>query len=236
MKIRYLRSAFVLCALTSMLLIQGAIALQAQVSQPDPAYTSPVDSVLARFERESRAVAVNNIGLVWIIRVFHDPSPSVARRDSLLDGLERLARVSNSSYVRQSAASTVALAGDLHLPRTTPGVVARLARIYAANDEQGPVRLSIRRRMTIQAERRAAAAFLRSVAIQEDPSVDRQAHPMSDPRIDALSQLTEMGEEGRAVLQEMHRRGEVRSPQVRAKLEYMARSGFPVRDARRPQP
>jgi hypothetical protein len=99
------------------------------------------------------------------------------------------------------------------------------------------VRLAIRNTMPEQADRRAAAAFLRTVAAEADPTNDGSGphgyFSVGDPRTEALSRLAEMGAEGRAVLQAMHRSGEARSPQARAILARMAQRGFPVIDARR---
>jgi|GEM_PF-4396783 len=109
MKIQHKQLALVLCALVSTFLAPGATAtLSAQDPRPNPAYTLPADSLLAHFERDARALKINNLGEVWINQVLGNPKAPPARRDSLLDGLERMAITSTSPYVRRFAVGYVA--------------------------------------------------------------------------------------------------------------------------------
>jgi hypothetical protein len=133
-----------------------------------------------------------------------------------------------------------AFAGTTEIPSPIAGVVDRLLRIYCGNTEWG-VRNAILNVLPQQRDRRASAAFLRSIAAEADTTNRWQPvhgyFTQGDLRTAALARLSEMGDEGRAVLQAMHRSGEARSPQARIVLEDMARRGFPVIDVRRaPRP
>ena len=195
--------------------------------------TWPVDSVLSRFEADVRANTANGVGENAVARIIDLASPYSARKDSLLNGLERLAVTHSDRYVRQAATLWIASAGEVG--RTAPpvrGVWPRLLRIYRSNTAW-VVRSTILDQSPMLVERPSALALLRSVAAEQDtttPMGPEGYFGFGDLRIAALSRLAEMGEEGRAVLQAMHRSGEARSPQARMILDDMARRGFPVRD------
>jgi hypothetical protein len=213
-----------------LLLALGPVPLLAQ--DQDAARIWPIDSVLARWEHDIRANVVPSLGSHLVFGILDLPQTYHARQDSLLDGLEHLALTSNNPIVRQRAASRLAYAGAAERESPPlPRVMSRLVRLYWAQNDAG-VRLAIRNRLPLQAERGAAAALLRAVAAEADP-VALRPDLIGDDRAEALARLSEMGEDGRAVLREMHRSGEARSPQARAILEDMARRGFPVRDIRR---
>ena len=219
-----------------LLLLVGCAPLRAQTVTPDAPFRLPVPEIVARFEMDTRARAVNNHGEAWVSMILQRPA-SPARRDSLLDALERLALASDDGRVQQVATSWIAAVGENGMRSPAPGVVPRLVRIYRHHgNEDNVVRSTIRRSLQQQEDRRAAAALLRSIAAEPDPRPRLSDDPVPDPRLEALNSLAEMGEEGRAVLQAMHRSGEARSPQARQALEYMAGRGFPVRDVRRPRP
>ena len=225
--------------LLMLLLLFGCAPLRAQAERADRARTWPVESVLARFEADIRAHVVQSLGARVTYDIIYLPRVYAPRQDSLLDGLERLALTSENAKVRQEATAMIAFAGQVGRPTPPlPGVLPRLLRIYRSNT-QWLVRALIRDQMPEQVERRAAAAFLRSVAAEPDTSSGSGPHGYfshGDPRTEAVARLAEMGEEGRAVLQAMHRSREARSPQVRTLLDDMARRGFPVRDIARRQP
>jgi hypothetical protein len=197
----------------------------------------PVDSILTRFERETRAHDHVGRGMELIVITFAR-GPQSARKDSLLDGLERLVDVSTDREVRGTAAQMVASAGEAEdeIP-PLPGIVRRLERIYRrhGNNDDSLVRLSILSSLPLQGERVAAAALLRSIAAQPDPGNNGTGpegyFSVGDPRTEALAGLSKMGAEGRAVLQAMYRGGEAASPQARITLEHMAQRGFPVTDS-----
>jgi hypothetical protein len=215
-----------------LLLAGHGTSLRGQSTLPNSAYAAPADSVLSRWERDVRSRAVNNIGTVWIIQNLRHPAPG-PRLDSLLDGLERFATTSDSERVRHRAVNLLLLAGEADMPRPVSAVMSRVARIHHASDAPRIVRTAIRDRMPFQANRRAAAALLRSVAAEPNPNPGPVVDDMGNPRIEALAGLRRMGAEGRAVLQAMHRSGEARDPRVRTILQEMARAGFPVREPER---
>lgn len=215
------------------LLLFGYAPLHAQAARATSAGLLPVDSVLRWFEADVRTHVVQSSGSRLVYDILDLSHPYLARQDSLLDGLERLALTSTDRNVRQIAAARIAIAGEIG--RTAPprsGVLSRLVRVYRGNSAW-LVRSTIMDRIPFLAERRAGAAFLRSIAAEPDTSSGIGPHgyfAMGDPRTEALARLAEMGEEGRAVLQAMHRNRDAHSPQVRLRLENMARRGFPVRD------
>jgi len=188
------------------------------------------------FDVDMRGRVVNSMGNDVAFSIFYLPPSFEARKDSLLDGLERLVMASSDQFVRRSAAGRIAFAGEGGSNwNAVPGVMRRLARIYRST-EHSEVRLTILSQVPLQADRAAAAALLRSIAREPDDANDGTGphgyFSYGDPRTEALSRLSEMGEEGRAVLQAMHRSGEVRSPQGRIWMEEFARRGFPVEDTR----
>jgi hypothetical protein len=218
------------------LCLLAASSLEAQSGWTDRPRTLPVDSVLARFEAGERSRANPNAANRLVYDILYLPRVYSARKDSLLDGLERMALTSDAHRVRLAATSFIAFAGQGgHVVPGGGSVLARLLRVYRAGD-RADVRLTIINRLPLLTERREAAAFLRTIAAEADTSGGQGPHGYfshGDLRIEALARLAEMGEEGRAVLQAMHRSGEGRSPQARAILESMARRGFPVGEARR---
>jgi hypothetical protein len=197
----------------------------------------PIDSILARFERETRAHETAGHGMSFIVLTLTSPGFS-ARKDSLLNGLERMADVNADHEVRAFAAQMVASAGeDGNAGPPLPRVMQRLERIYrthGSNEDYG-VRLAVVSSLPLQGERSAAAALLRRVASDPDPGNNGMGphgyFSVGDLRMYALRGLAAMGEQGRTVLQEMYRSREELSPQTRIVLESMAQRGFPVTDA-----
>lgn len=223
----------------AVLLLLGCAPMHAQAVRTEHALTWPVDSVLARFETDIRTHVVQSVASEAVYDILDLSNSPPARKDSLIDGLERLALTSSFRNVRHIATARIAVAGQVGRPvAPRAGLLSRLQRIYWGNTAW-LVRSTILDSMPLQAERRAAAAFLRSVAAEPDTSSAMGPHGYfshGDLRTHALARLAEMGEEGRAVLQAMHRSREARSPQARLVLDDMARRGFPVRDIARRQP
>jgi hypothetical protein len=224
-----------------LLLIQSVVlcfgATQVHTQLDLPGRTEPADSILARFEHDVRTHAVPALGPSLVSQALRDARAPLARRDSVLDGLESMALTSESRETRQAAALYLAVAGESERTPPMAGIVERLLRIYRGNPTW-LVRSTVMDQLPRQHERHAAAAFLRTVAAERDTST--RVSPVhghftqGDLRTAALARLAEMGDDGRAVLQAMHRNGEARSPQARIVLDDMARRGFPVIDVRRP--
>jgi hypothetical protein len=183
-----------------------------------------------------RQRVVNSMANEVAFSIIYLSEGSTARKDSLLDGLERLALSSDDGFVRSAAAGRIAFAGEggtnWHPLR---GVMARLVRIYHTTAHPD-VRLTILDALPLQSDRGPALAFLRSVASAPDPTNNaggpQEYFSFGDPRTRALTKLTEMGEDGRMALQAMYRGHEVGSVQGRIWMEEHARSGFPVSDVR----
>lgn len=196
----------------------------------------PIDSIISRFERETRAHdpatrAVHVIGTEFAT------GPYSARKDSLLDRLERLANFNTDENVRAFSTQMVASAGELgRASPPLPGIMQRLERIYrrrsGSDDYRG--RLLIVSSLPLQSERRAAAVLLRSIASEPDRGNNGTGphgyFSVGDLRTEALAGLASMGDEGRTVLQAMRRDSSRMSPQARIVLENMAQRGFPVTD------
>ncbi|HET7462277.1 MAG TPA: hypothetical protein VFJ82_13575 [Longimicrobium sp.] len=225
------------CALA----ITQAVPISPVIAQQSahPAVTWPIDSVLKRFERDKAALRSSPVPY----EILDLPRSFAARQDSLLDGLERLALDRGTNIdVRRSSVLVLATAGEVRSGYAPlPGVMRRLARIYRAQPLVDPsmLRAMIRAALPMQNERASAIALLREAASEPDDRGPDPVHgyfTVGEPRTDALAQLALMGEQGRAALEAMHRRGEARSPQARIILEQMAREGFPVTDAQRPRP
>jgi len=141
------------------------------------------------------------------------PRPLV---DSLLVGLEELALNDPREHVRVLAVSRLSSPGLRILPKPNSGTVGRLLRIYRRSDNPR-VRSVILGFMSAQAERREALAFVRAIAIQEREDFPNAVH-------EAIRTLVlGMGDEGRAVVRELHEQNLVRDPEERANLAQLAR-------------
>ena len=211
----------------------ASVSLHAQTTRPQ----LPVDSILARFERQTQAHSNTGDGVGLIVEVFsRSPGGYSPRQDSLLDGLERLVDLSADRDVRSFAALMLGSAGEAAFSISPlPGIVTRLERSYRHLDriEDHGARSLILSSLMLQGERPAAAALLRAIASQPDTCdcLMEGVFDAGDLRLEALASLTEMGAEGHAVLQAMYRGGEAASPLARGTLEHMAQRGFPVADA-----
>lgn len=190
-----------------------------------------VDSTLSVFAREARQRVLVSRGADMVMRILQSPA-SPARRDSLLNGLRRLALESDDANVRLDATNYFGEAGGW---RQQISVMDGLQRIYQSRDSLR-LRSMVLDKMPRQIDRAAAVVFLRTIAAQSDLNRPDPVHgyfTVGDLRIQALARLSEMGDEGAVALRAMHRSGEARSPQAKLILDDMARRGFPVRDLRR---
>jgi hypothetical protein len=77
--------------------------------------------------------------------------------------------------------------------------------------------------MARQAERDAAASFLKNVAISWQP-----AHLDISIPAEAVIALTEMGPEGVSALRQLHAEGRVSDSQAKARLDQLAKASFDV--------
>ncbi|MBB4637772.1 hypothetical protein [Longimicrobium terrae] len=190
-----------------------------------------VDSTLSVFKRDARQRVLVSRGADLVMGILQRPA-APARRDSLLNGLQRLALESDDPNVRLDATNYFGTAGSW---RQRISIVEGLRRIYQSRDSLR-LRSMVLDKMPQQADRAAAVGFLRSVAAEPDLNGTDPIHGLftnGDRRTQALARLSEMGEDGAAALRAMHRSGEAKSPQAKIILNDMARRGFPVRDLRR---
>lgn len=214
------------------LLVIGFAVVPVRPAAGQPGLCRPgdcsVSRVLAQFEEDIRLHGSYRGGYVWALRIMtQQDSFTSAARDSLLAGLEELALGAADPNVRHRASTVLSLAGEPDSGKPLPGIVARLERVYRQTQDD-LVRWNIRARAPLQADRRAAAAFLCSLAVA--PMPPPRAFDERDAATDALEQLARMGDVGRATLRQLHTGRTVRSEQARAYLEHLAQQGFPVTD------
>jgi hypothetical protein len=205
-----------------------AVCLPAQApAQGDPG----VRELLALFDREIRETHVTRAGRVYSIRLLTGQAASPAARDSLLDGLERLAVASDHPQVAFFAAEVMVEAGSREQLRPLAGIVPRLERIYRGTGS-GYVRRGIRGRAYLLADRPSAARLLASIAVGAGSADAGQVDfgGVDSPRLEALRELAVMGTAGRDALMDLHRRDAVRDPLARDFLRQLANRGFPVTD------
>jgi hypothetical protein len=131
------------------------------------------------------------------------------RMDSLVNELEHLAVASPTHDVRMSSASHLSLAGNGTGRQPLPGVTVRLKRVYKRTGDTG-VRMLVAGSMRNMPEREEAIAFLRRLALQSGGAKDFPDTPM-----EAIRVLLSMGSEGRAALQELRERQQLRNPLTR---------------------
>lgn len=169
-------------------------------------------------------------GNPWLHKASGDITHVLTRRDQyparmvseLLSGLERLALESGHPRVRTEAAAISGTAGSRNAPNPMPGTVARLIRLYQRSQDPSVRRLIVFA-MPHAAERAAAVAFVRFVALQ-DP--ENQDFPGAIGL--ALGTLETMDEEGRTVLRELHEKQLVKDPLARWDLENLAKRGYRI--------
>lgn len=167
-----------------MVCVSPAVAQRASVSVLPPV---PATAVLTNFEKMSssgRAVIPDEVR-------FPDRY-SVARVDTVLSGLERIARMSYAGLGTSMAVSAIMEAGSAEHPPT--GIFEREIRLYRSNNET-VVRSMILSLMPRQSDRQRALAFLKSVATQSGAQRDYEYAPF-----DAAEALGDMGSDGRAAL------------------------------------
>lgn len=83
------------------------------------------------------------------------------------------------------------------------------------------LRMRVLGTLSVQAERPAAIAFVRRIAMQEPRHED-----FPGAVHEAIATLLAMHDEGRAALRELHARGLVRDPEERRGLDHLAQNDF----------
>jgi hypothetical protein len=145
----------------------------------------------------------------------------VAMIDSVLDGLQRLALTSPRREVRTHAVGLLATAGK-HWPKARSARAGnRLAAIYRGTSDPDLKALLVGLSLSWLAEPGPALPILRDVAMQAESQED-----FPEASVWAVESLARMGDPGRSVLRDLHRRGAVRSAAARYRLDALARTGF----------
>lgn len=183
--------------------------------------TAAVPELLAGYEAEVRGdkadrSATRDLGYLLLTHAEHPPQTIGA----LLAGLERLALTSDHPLVRSGAAQRLGRPGSEENARPRRGTVARLERVYRQShhlDVRGVIVITMAR----QAERRQAVAFLRAIAVKPR---DQQDFPGSASA--ALISLAALGDEGRAVLRELHQHQLVQDADARFELSEFAKRNY----------
>lgn len=178
-----------------------------------------VPVMLARLDSDHPGPSGPAAGIGAVLR--HADRLPVAMIDSVLDGLQRLALTSPRPEVRTHAVGLLATAGK-HWPKARSLQAGnRLAAIYRGTSDPDLKALLVGLSLAWLAEPGPALPVLRDVATQAE---SRQDFP--EASVWAVESLARMGDPGRAVLRDLHRRGAVRSVAARSRLDALARTGF----------
>lgn len=169
-----------------MLITSAALSQVQRVSVSVPSSQSAT-AVLANFEK------MTSIGrAVTPDEVRYPDRYSVARVDSVLDGLIQIAQASKSGFRTASAVMAIMKAGSAERPQ--PGAFDREVSFYRRS-KNTTIQGTILTLMFEQKDRPRAIAFLRSVAMQSGDQRDYEYAPY-----EAAQSLSHMGNDGRAVL------------------------------------
>lgn len=174
--------------------------------------------LLTEFSDRSQDSLSHRAGLVIGDILLRNAENPRARVDSLLVGLARIAAEGERPAAIE-AVTMLGAPGFRTVPHPLPGTVLRLRRIYSRSSDP-MVRRVIVGSMGWQAERVAAIAFVRKIAMAEPGHED-----FPDAVHEAIRVLLAMGTEGRAVVSDLHRRRLVRIPEERHNLELLDRAG-----------
>lgn len=184
--------------------------------------TGSIPALLARYEREMATPPLYQSeagGLVLVMITGRQGRGPAARLDSLLTGLEALARNPRTlEDTRADAAGLLALAGEQSVQRPRPGTVPRLQRLYRETESE-LVRRTVMMTLPRQAEQTQALAFLRAVA-------EKEAESFPEEGWEAVRNLISSGTQGREVVARMHRSASPRNPVVRSLVALYVRNGF----------
>ncbi|MEW5927754.1 MAG: hypothetical protein AB1941_09730 [Gemmatimonadota bacterium] len=226
MRTRSMRTGFLVCAaLLPFVLVCTACAPlkgQERPSRSSQQETRSSQEILTRFVAERGSP--DGRATAEIIDIFVDPGKYPQTTvDALLDGLEHLALTSADSLIRSAAASKIGMAGWSSRKPPLPGIVARQVRLYRRSSDP-MVRARIVSSLTGAAETQAAAAFLRTIALQSSRRGDFPNAPIA-----AIRALTRLGEDGPATLRELHQSGQVHDREASAFLAQLSKTGYRLR-------
>lgn len=212
-------------------LVAAMVAASPQMSNAQVVYvptTRSAEELLTAFSRDTTQTRRGEAGDVIRNLFYRSELYPRTKVDSLFVGLEVLAVRNGGAPVAGEAVSTLSAAGYRRAPHPISGIVARLARIYRRTSDPA-VRMRVLGTLPLQAERSVAIAFARRIAMQEPGHED-----FPDAVHEAIRVLLALGDEGRATVYDLHRRGLVRVPEERHNLELLARDGFWARGGKNP--
>lgn len=179
----------------------------------------PVTVMLARLDRDHPGSSGPAAGIGSVLA--HADLLPAAMIDSVLDGLQHLALTSPRSQVRTNAVGLLASAGKQWPKARSARAGNRLAAIYRGTSDPDLKALLVGLSLSWLAEPGPALPILRDVAMQPESRED-----FPEASVWAVASLARMGDPGRAVLRDLHRRGAVRSAAARYRLDALARTGF----------
>jgi hypothetical protein len=181
--------------------------------------------MLQRFSSEAEA-GKSELAHYGVLYTLTRSSASMARRDSVADGLVDQALTADGLKTRINAASYLTLVGSAELEAVLPDAAQRVAQVLRSSRDR-----EVREMILITAfqmkDRRTLVPVLSEVA--REPG-NTSPHNLFDHDLDAATHairaLARMGEEGRAALRGLHQRREVRSQRAASALEHLSRRGF----------
>lgn len=203
----------------------GASAQSMRAPAPRQLGTTPVATLLRQLDQGTRGQLpkYNQSATESAIEeiVEHRGRLPRARVDSVLTGLEQLAR-SDNEEVRLSAIMLLAGFGRASSTRQPlPGMYARLARVYETTRD-AQLRAIIVEAIPRLAEREQALPFL--IALANAPAAQR---PFPGADIVAIRALSHTGDAGVSALRRLYERGElrdVRDVETQVLLDNLART------------
>jgi hypothetical protein len=202
-----------------------SVAFLCAVSSVTPALAQRRDpsELVAAYVRERQTVPPAQSkafrDLVHILSNHGDYSPQDL--ETVSRDLEEVALTGTPARLRGEAASALGIPGSIHAVRPIKGTFPRLERVYRGSTD--PVVRAVvilgMGRLSDQADRREAAAFLEWVAARNDRGF------ATDPER-AIQALSRLGEEGRAALRRLHQGNAVSRPEAKSLLDVLAKYDF----------
>jgi hypothetical protein len=197
-------------------LITVALTLLAGVPVTGMAQSMAAANLLARFEREQQLGRAGDDILAALQS--REEKVSRPRIDSLLVGLERIARdTRRSSAKRSDAADLLASAGDTAAVRPRSDVALLLVKLYReTNDEE--VHSAILQSLPGQANQGPALALLRQVAEKDG------AEESFTGESETAARLLLSSRDGTAQVRDINARNTARNPRTAAMIRYWVSS------------
>lgn len=197
-------------ALFMISLLPVTVTAQAVRTQRKPA------EMVAAFASESSGGARRQASSQITQTLTHPGPRPQADMDALLDGLEDLSVHSKSPTVRREAAFLISIPGSRRSKTPSARTFERLQRVYRKSSDY-TVKSVVVGVMGDLTDRGKPAAFLKTVAVEDSTGVLAEV---------AVSALLTLGDEGRAVLRQLHDSNEVPDSEVRQILSTMAKNGY----------